>query len=321
MNYLVTGGAGFIGSHLVERLLHAGHQVTVFDNFQSGSLENLQAVRDDPKLSLVEGDIRDFEATCRVTEGRDAVFHLAALVSVPTSIESPQLSFDINATGSHHVLEAARLAGAKRVVLASSSAVYGDNPDLPLCESAQPSPLSPYGSHKLLMEQMGATHHAIYGVDVTALRFFNVYGQRQDASSPYSGVISIFLRRLLNNEPLIIYGDGEQTRDFIYVEDVVKVLERSMELPGCEYRVYNVASGLQTRIAKLAELLIQLTGITVPIVCAPARHGDILRSQANVDAITSALHLPPPCSLREGLSLLVRTEGQTASEVAAARLR
>lgn len=313
MHYLITGGAGFIGSHLTEALLHAGHAVTVFDSLRSGKLENLAAVRDDPQLTIVQGDVRDLDATCRVAEGKDGVFHFAALVSVPTSIESPQLSFDINVGGSQHVLEAARRAGARRVVLASSAAVYGDNPDLPLDESARPTPLSPYGAHKRLMEELGETYHTVFGLDVVVLRFFNVYGHRQDATSPYSGVISLFLRQLLNDEPVTIYGDGQQTRDFIYVADVVATLERAMAQPGPLFRVYNVGSGVETRVAELAALLQALTGSGAPVVHAPARTGDIVRSCADAQAIARELGVCPAHALRDGLSRLVALERQGAA--------
>jgi UDP-glucose 4-epimerase len=219
MKYLVTGGAGFVGSHIADALIERGHQVVVLDNLSSGHRENLADVI--ARIEFIEGDIRDPETCLKAAEGCDGIFHEAALVSVPDSINRPRDNHDINITGTLNILEAARKQGVKRVVFASSAAVYGDNPDLPKREDMLPEPKSPYALAKLTGEYYLKVYAECYGLETVALRYFNVFGSRQDPSSMYSGVISIFSERIKKGLPITIYGDGRQTRDFVNVRDVV----------------------------------------------------------------------------------------------------
>ena len=302
---LVTGGAGFIGSHLVERLLADGHAVRVLDDFSTGRRENLAFARPADPLEVIEGDIRDAAAVRAAMVGVDAIFHEAALVSVPRSVESPELSCDINAHGTARILDAARGAGVRRVVYASSAAVYGDADGAPVSERTAARPLSPYGLDKLYTEQLGALYHALYGLETVPLRYFNVFGPRQDPSSPYSGVISIFVARLLAGRPLTIYGDGEQSRDFVYVGDVVDANMRAMFGAFAGPAPLNVARGGRVTINELAALLGEVIGTTPNIVYEPARAGEITHSRADITAIRDALGYVPRWTVRAGLATLV----------------
>ncbi len=220
MKYLVTGGSGFIGSHIVEALVADGHDVVVLDNLSSGHIENLDRVMD--RIIFIEGDIRDPAACLAAAKGCDGVFHEAALVSVADSVERPRDNHEINITGTLNVLEAARACGVKRILFASSAAIYGNNPELPKTESMLPEPMSPYAVAKITGEYYLRTYAELYGLECVALRYFNVYGPRQDPSSPYSGVISIFAQRVGRGASVTFYGDGLQTRDFVNVADVVQ---------------------------------------------------------------------------------------------------
>ncbi len=303
--FLVTGGAGFIGSHLVDRLVADGHLVRVLDNFSTGRAGNLAPARASGAVSIVEGDIRDATALDKAMADVDGVFHEAALVSVPQSVEMPELSCDVNAHGTARVLDAARRHRVRRVVYASSAAVYGDAQEHPTSERAATMPLSPYGLDKLYTEHVGALYHALYGLETVPLRYFNVFGPRQDPSSPYSGVISIFVSRLLGRAPITIYGDGGQTRDFVYVGDVVDANVRAMfgAYPGA--RPLNVARGEATTLNALAAMLGELTGVTPSIAYAAARTGDIRDSVADITAIRAALGYEPAWTVRAGLEALV----------------
>ena len=305
MRFLVTGGAGFIGSHLVERLLADGHAVRVLDNFSAGHRDNLAFAKPGALLEVIEGDIRDATAVEGAVAGMDGIFHEAALVSVPRSVELPELSCDINAHGTARVLDAARRAGVRRVVYASSSAVYGDTTTLPIPERAPVQPLSPYGLDKLYTEHLGALHHTLYGLETVPLRYFNVFGPRQDPSSPYSGVISIFVTRLLAGGPLTIYGDGEQTRDFVYVADVVEANMRGMLGRYAGPAALNVGGGSRTTLNGLAAMLGEIVGVTPRVVHAAARTGDIRHSQGDIAAIGAALGYAPRWTVRDGLEALV----------------
>jgi UDP-glucose 4-epimerase len=310
---LVTGGAGFIGSHLVERLLSDGYAVRVLDDFSSGRRENLAAAKAGGPLEIVAGDIRDPRAVRAAVAGVDGVFHQAALVSVPRSVEAPELSCDVNAHGTARVFDAARQAGVRRIVFASSAAVYGDSATLPLPERAPVRPLSPYGLDKLYTEQLAALYHALYGLEAVPLRYFNVFGPRQDPSSPYSGVISIFVTHLLAGAPITIYGDGEQTRDFVYVADVVEANMRAMFGPYGGPAPLNVAGGNRTSLNALAALLGEIVGATPVITHAAARAGDIRHSGADITAIRTALDYEPRWDLRAGLRALVAAVRAAAS--------
>ena len=303
--YLVTGGAGFIGSHIVERLLADGHHVRVLDDFSSGRRENLAVVANHPALEIVDGDIRDFAATCRVMGGVEGVFHEAAMVSIPKSVEQPELSADVNARGTAHVLEAARRAGARRVVFASSSAVYGDDAPVPVDEGAAPGPMSPYGVDKLYGEHLGALYRSLHGLETVALRYFNVFGSRQDPSSAYSGVISIFAEGFRRGRALTIYGDGEQSRDFVYVADVVRANRLAMAVPYRGFHAFNVGRGERTTLNELVKVLGRLAGTDVPVSYASARSGDVRHSQADLTRIRSELGWAATWSLEAGLAVML----------------
>ena len=308
---LVTGGAGFIGSHLVERLLREGHAVRVLDDFSSGKRDNLAFARPGDPLEIVEGDLRDARAVSQAVTGVGGVFHQAALVSVPRSIEAPELSCDINAHGTARVLDAARRAGVRRVVSASSAAVYGDTGERSAAEGATPRPLSPYGLDKLYAEQLGALYHTLYGMETVTLRYFNVFGPRQGPSSPYSGVISVFVSRLLAREPLTIYGDGEQSRDFIYVDDVVEANVRAMFRDYVGPAPLDVGSGTRTTLNRLVRMLEELLDVAASVHRAPPRPGEIRHSCADLTAIRTALGFSPRWTVRAGLEALLATASGT----------
>ena len=304
MLFLVTGGAGFIGSHIVEELLRRKHAVRVLDNFSTGKRDNLNFVAG-PQLEILEGDIREPETVARAVAGVDGVFHEAALVSVPATIERPDLSFAINATGTFNVVDAARKAGVRRVVYASSAAVYGDTEQLPLTETLSARPLSPYGLDKLYGEHLGTLYDSLFGLEMFALRYFNVFGPRQDPASPYSGVISIFVERLRNGGVPTIFGDGEQTRDFVYVADVVEANLKAMFADYHGFRAFNVGAGRQTSLNQLFAELQKLMKSSVAPSYAAARPGDIRHSAADISSIRQALGYAPAFGLSDGLRSLL----------------
>lgn len=307
MRFLITGGAGFIGSHIVEHLLRSNHQARVLDNFTTGKRDNLAFATGNPNLEIIDGDIRDADAMASAMAGVDGVFHEAALVSVPKSVEQPALSFDINVKGTFTVFDAARQAGVRRVVYASSAAVYGDNEHLPLSETAVPIPLSPYGLDKLYTEHLGALYQSLYGQEMLALRYFNVFGPRQDPGSAYSGVISIFVNHLKSGKIPRIYGDGEQTRDFVYVGDIVQANLKAMFSDYSGFRVFNVGCGRQTSLNQLLLQLKELTGSSVTPAYADARVGDVRHSLSDISRIQKDLGYAPAFSLAEGLRLLLES--------------
>jgi nucleoside-diphosphate-sugar epimerase len=307
MRFLITGGAGFIGSHIVEHLLQSNHQARVLDNFTTGKRDNLAFATGNANLEIIEGDIRDADAMVAAVSGVDGVFHEAALVSVPKSVEQPALSFDINVKGTFTVFDAARLAGVRRVVYASSAAVYGDNEHLPLSETEVPIPLSPYGLDKLYTEHLGALYQSLYGQEMLALRYFNVFGPRQDPGSAYSGVISIFVDHLKSDKVPRIYGDGEQTRDFVYVGDIVQANLKAMFSDYAGFRVFNVGCGRQTSLNQLLSQLKELTGSPVTPTYADARVGDVRHSLSDISKIQKDLGYAPAFSLAEGLRLLLES--------------
>ncbi|MEE2672742.1 MAG: NAD-dependent epimerase/dehydratase family protein, partial [Myxococcota bacterium] len=279
---LVTGGAGFIGSHLVSELLDQGWRVRVLDDFSSGSHSNLRAVAD--QIEVVCGDVRDEEAVTGSAAGVDVIFHQAAIASVPRSIEAPLETNDVNLGGTLQVLEAARIRRAKRVVFASSSAVYGDVGVPPLRESDAAEPISPYGFQKLAAEFYLRAYAKFHGVETVALRYFNVYGERQNPRSEYAAVIPIFLSAAQAGEPLCVHGDGDQTRDFIHAKDVARANLLAADAPGASGGRFNVASGRGTRVSELVSLFAEAVGRELSVVSEAARPGDIRYCHADVEA-------------------------------------
>ncbi|MCS6841984.1 MAG: SDR family oxidoreductase [Roseiflexus sp.] len=297
---LVTGGAGFIGSHLVDALLRRGDRVRVFDNFSTGRHENLAHVRDD--VEIIEGDLRDVDAVRRAVAGVEIVFHQAALASVQRSVDDPITTNAVNVTGTLHVLMAARDAGVRRVVFASSSSVYGDTPTLPKIETQAPHPLSPYAVSKLAGEQYCMAFSVVYGLPAIALRYFNVFGPRQDPHSEYAAVIPRFIDRMVRGVPPIIYGDGLQSRDFTYIENVVDANLAAADAPADCSAVFNVGAGSRTSLLELAAQINQLLGSNLAPEHHPPRPGDVRHSQASIDAIRETLGYVPRVSLAEGLA-------------------
>lgn len=298
--YLVTGGAGFIGSHLVEALLAQGHRVRVADDLSSGFAKNLERVRD--RIEFHQVDIADPERALEMSSDCAGVFHLAAMVSVAESVEKPLESHRRTATSTLAVLQAARVKGVKRVVIASTAAAYGNNPELPKRENMTPEPASPYAAAKVVSEYYARIYHQLYGLETLCLRFFNVYGPRQDPSSPYSGVISRFIDALRRGEPLTIFGDGRQTRDFVNVRDVVAALLAAMFRAGqADGSVVNVATGRETDLLTLAGVLQKITGISLEIRHKEPRPGDVRRSVADVTRARDRLGFEASVSLENGL--------------------
>ncbi len=303
MKVLVTGGAGFIGSHIVTRLVRDGHGVRVFDNLSTGKRENLAHVAAD--VELVVGDIRDEVAVGHAAAGVDLVFHEAAIVSVPYSVEHPRETHAVNVLGTLNVALAARDAGAKRLVFACSAAVYGEDPELPKRETMRPVPVSPYGVEKIAGEQYLHAFSAIYGIETVSLRYFNVFGPRQDPSSAYSGVISIFADRISRGAELKVYGDGKQTRDFVFVDNVVDANMLAATTVGVSGRAYNVACGRGTTLLELGALLGEVSGKAARIVHAEPRLGDVRESVADISLARAELGYAPRVTVRDGLAALV----------------
>ena len=296
---LVTGGAGFIGSHLVEALVSAGCKVAVYDNLSSGNTANLKHL--EGQFSFFQADIRDRPKLEAALEGCEVVFHLAAIVSVPQTVENPIESADVNEMGTLFVLDASRQAEVKRVVFSSSCAVYGDDPRLPKRENMAPKPLSPYAAQKLAAEYYAKVFNDLYGIETAVLRYFNVYGPRQDPSSPYSGVISIFMTKALLNEPAVIYGDGNQSRDFIYVQDVVRANLLAASAKNVRGQVMNIGSGKSVAINQLWERICALSGQNLKPEYAPKRPGDIIESVAGIQSAGACLGFECEVPFEKGL--------------------
>jgi UDP-glucose 4-epimerase len=290
---VVTGGAGFIGSHIAEELSKE-NEVIVIDNLYSGKVENVP-----PNVKFIQADIRDYHSIAELISQADYVFHEAALVSVVESVEKPILTEEINVLGTLNILKALS-EGHGKLIFASSAAVYGDNQNLPLKESENPKPLSPYGVTKITGEYYCKVFYELYGIPIVSLRYFNVFGERQGYNQ-YAGVISIFINRALRGEPLIVYGDGKQTRDFIYVKDVVKANILAAESSKANGKVFNVARGERTTILELALKIIDATNSSSSIVFDKPRPGDIRHSQADISEIRK-LGFKPEYSLEDGLS-------------------
>lgn len=303
---VVTGGCGFIGSHLVDALLRAGHRVTVIDDLSSGRRTNL-----DPRARLIEASIADPKALTAAMEGADACFHLAAIASVTRSISAWGLSSQINLLGTVNVFEACA-ANATPVIYASSAAVYGTPAALPLTEAAQTRPVSPYGVDKLAAEWHARAGGACLGLRSVGLRLFNVYGPRQDPASPYSGVISIFIREAMAGRPLAIDGDGSQTRDFVHVSDVVRALIAARGAARAAAPVFNVACGREIAIADLAAQILRLARTPSTIIRRAARNGDIGRSWGDASALAQAVGWEPTTALESGLRELLESDRSLA---------
>jgi len=303
MRCVVTGGAGFIGSNLAEALLAEGHSVAVIDDFSTGRAENIAAFRED--IDLFEGDIRDEALLARAFAGAEVIFHQAAVPSVPRSIERPWQSHDVNASGTLRVLLAARNAGAGRVVYASSSSVYGDTPDLPKVETMTPQPLSPYAVAKLAGEYYCLIFPALYGLETVALRYFNVFGPRQDPASQYAAVVPIFITAVLEGRTARIYGDGEQSRDFTFIENVVQANIRAATAEGASGEVFNVGVGEAHTVNELFRAVRETAGADAGAEHAPPRPGDVRDSLADISKARELLGYEPSVGLREGLERTV----------------
>ena len=297
-HYLVTGGAGFIGSHLTEELRRRGEQVRVADSLITGKRANLAHVQG---VELIEGDLADLAFATRAVQGIDYVLHQAAIPSVPRSVEDPVTSNRANIDATLNVLVAARDAGVKRIVYAGSSSAYGNTPTLPKREDMATNPLSPYALQKLVGEQYMQMFTALYGLETVTIRYFNVFGPRQDPSSPYSGVISVFAKALLENKAPTIYGDGEQTRDFTYVANVVDGVLRAVKAPGASGAVINVATGNRISLNRLFHVMRDLTSSRVDVQYGPVRHGDVKDSLADISKARTLLGYEPTVSFEEGL--------------------
>jgi len=297
--YLVTGGAGFIGSHLVEDLLRRGARVRVLDNFLTGRKENLAAFRKD--IEIYKGDIREPAACRRAVRGVDIVLHQAALPSVPRSVQDPRLTNDINITGTLNMLVAARDAGIRSFVFASSSSVYGDEPSLPKKEGREGTPLSPYAVSKLVGEKYCRVFRDLYGLNAVSLRYFNIFGPRQDPFSQYAAVIPNFVTRLLRGERPVVYGDGEQSRDFTYVTNVVEANLLAAEASGVGGEVFNLACADRITVNDLVRGLNAILGTGIPAVYEPARPGDILHSFADIAKAAAGLSYRPSVAFQDGL--------------------
>ena len=309
--YLVTGGAGFIGSHIVDALLSGGHRVRVLDNFSTGRRENLAHVMD--KIELIEGDVRDRIAARYAVEGMEYVLHQAALPSVPRSIKDPLTSHEVNATGTLNILIAARGSGVKRLVYASSSSVYGDTPELPKREDMTPRPKSPYAASKLAGEQYCQALWNSYGLETVCLRYFNVFGPRQDPDSPYAAVVPLFISALLNGGKPRIYGDGQQTRDFTFVANVVQANLLAATAPRAAGAICNIACQKRTSLLSLLTMLGELTGKEPDVLFEAERPGDVRDSLARISLARDLLGYRPQADLREGLTTTVAWSAQRPS--------
>jgi UDP-glucose 4-epimerase len=300
-SFLVTGGCGFIGSHLADALVGAGHRVRILDDFSTGKRSNAPA-----EAEIVTGDVADAATVRAAMAGMDGCYHLAAVASVQRSVEAWEETHRVNLGGSINVFEAAHAAGGIPVVYASSAAVYGDHPEMPLREDAPLLPIAPYGADKAGSELHARAALAVRGVPSTGMRFFNVFGPRQDPASPYSGVISIFAERLLAGKPMTVYGDGRQTRDFIFVADIVAALQAAMGRQDRSAKVFNVCRGEEVTLLRLIAALERAAGRKAIVVHAEARPGDARRSVGDPSRLAAGLGFAAKIGLEEGLAALLR---------------
>ncbi len=296
---LITGGAGFIGSNLADALCERGDEVVVFDDFSSGRRENLAHLED--RIRIVEGDVKELDELRAVMSGVDHVLHQAAVPSVPRSMEDPLGSHAANSLGTLNVLLSARDAGVKRVVFAASSSAYGESPTLPKIETMLPAPKSPYAADKLHGEHLCQVFHTGYGLETVALRYFNVFGPRQSPKSDYAAAIPRFVTRILRGEKPIVFGDGEQSRDFTHIDNVIQANVKAMEAPGAPGRVFNVGIGARITVNELIRTIGEILGKKVEIDYQPARVGDVLHSLASIDLAREHLGYEPTVDLAEGL--------------------
>ncbi len=301
--YLITGGAGFIGSHIATHLVHQGQRVRVIDNLASGSIRNLAPILDD--IEFIDGDIRDTAALRQAMTGVEVVFHEAAEPSVPRSIADPALTFAINVDGTLNVLTAARDLDCRRVVFATTCAIYGDAPELPKIESLPPAPLSPYAMSKLTGEHLCAMYTRLYGLETVGLRYFNVFGPRQDPSSAYAAAIPKFLEAMHAGRRPRVFGDGEQSRDFVAVDDVVRANLLAAHADGVGGDVFNIASGRSVTINQALATLGEVTGLDATPEYLPARPGDILHSLADVSRARALLGFAAETGFRDGIARIV----------------
>jgi nucleoside-diphosphate-sugar epimerase len=309
--YLVTGGAGFIGSHIAEALLKRGDQVRVLDNLITGKRENLAHLGG--KIEFIEGDIRDYDVTRRSMVDVSVIFHEAAIPSVPRSVAEPRLNHDVNSNGTFNVLMAARDQGVKRVVYAASSSAYGETEELPKRETMPPNPLSPYAAAKLFGEYYCQVFTRVYGLETVSLRYFNVFGPRQDPSSPYSGVISKFVTALLKGETPVIFGDGEQSRDFTYIANVVDANLRAAEASEASGQIMNMGIGERITLNQLLAELQKIIGTNIPPRYEAPRTGDVRHSLADISRAEKLLGYRPIVGLTEGLRDTVSWYRENAS--------
>jgi len=296
---LVTGGAGFIGSNLCEALLELGHEVRVFDNFSTGKSENLADFA--KSIDVIKGDIRDYESIEKAVSGVERVIHLAAMSSVPWSVDDPEAAHHMNSTGTLHVLKASRDNGVQRVVLASTSAIYGENPVQPKTEEMIPEPMSPYAATKLAGEHYCGIFSTLYGLETVALRYFNVYGKRQDPASHYSAVIPKFITLMLSNSNPVIYGDGEQTRDFVFVEDCNQANIKACFTDGISGEFFNIGSGMNISVNELFNTIRDITGVEMDPVYEDARSGDVRESLSDISKARKHLGFEPAYTMEAGL--------------------
>jgi UDP-glucose 4-epimerase len=297
---LVTGGAGFIGSHLVDRLMNEGAYVRVLDDFSDADDSNIECWKGEKRFELVTGDVRNADAVSESLEDITYVFHNAAKVSIPLSAEQPHYVLDVNVMGTSNLLDQCRKTDVEKIVFPSSASVYGDVTDLPVVETAQTNPISPYGVSKLMGEQVALTYYHAYGLKTAILRLFNVYGPRQTGGS-YSGVISIFLKQAMENQPLTIDGDGQQTRDFVFVDDVVAGNLSAAVSKKSGGRIYNIGSGSQVSIDDLADVIIAACGSSSVKSNGPPRAGDIPHSSASIEQARKDTGFEPKVTLEAGI--------------------
>ena len=299
MRYVVTGGAGFIGSNTVDELVRRGETVIVLDDLSSGKEDNLAEVRS--KISFIKGSITDLEAVRKAMQSADYVIHLAARTSVPRSVKDPIDTNKINVEGTLNVLVAARDAKVKRVVFAASSSAYGETPTLPKVETMQPEPISPYGVAKYAGELYAQMFGRVYGLENVSLRYFNIFGPRQDPDSPYSGVLAKFCTAFLEKTQPLVFGDGEQSRDFTFVENAVAANLLACEAPNASGKVFNIGTGTRVTLNQTLALLTNLTGNELETKYEPPRDGDIRDSQADITQARDILNYEPLVTFEEGL--------------------
>jgi UDP-glucose 4-epimerase len=304
MDYLITGGAGFIGSNLAEYLVNQGKTVRIFDDFSVGKMENIDAFAG--KIEVIKGDLRHLSAVRQAVDGVTAVIHLAGINRVPKSVEDPILTHDVNITGSLNVLVAARDAGVRRLVFSSSSSVYGDTPELPQHEGMTPLPLSPYATQKLAVEHYCRVFWLLYRLETISLRFFSVFGQRQEPQSQYAAVIPRFITAIMRDQSPVIFGDGKQTRDFSHVEDVIEASVLACQAPrGALGESFNIACGGRISVLDLVDTVNEILGKKIKPRFDPPRPGDILHSQADVSKAEKFLGWKPRMNFSEGIAKTV----------------